>query len=149
MSRESFRRWLTREVGRLTRGDATASDAAATATHKAALLGLPELVREGQKIDATNQPGDALPFLASCIAACCQQEGPAGEKPLTVAEAASEAGVGLRTMYALCERGELDHYRVGAGRGTIRLKRSALTALPRKGTVKTAGRTTLEQLQAI
>ncbi|MGI8980556.1 MAG: helix-turn-helix domain-containing protein [Pirellulaceae bacterium] len=133
MSRESFRRWLTREIGRLDRGDSTACDAVATATRKAALLGLPELVRDGQKIDAANQPGDALPFLASCIAACCEQKGPLGERLLTVAEAAQEAGVGLSTMYALCDRGQIESVRIGQGRGTVRISKNALAGLRRKG----------------
>jgi excisionase family DNA binding protein len=148
MSKESFRRWCAREIGRLDRGDVQASEAVATATKKAALLGLPELVRSGQQLDAANQPGDALPFLASCIAACLEQAG--DDRPLTVAEAAAEAGIGLRTMYGLCERGEIDHHRIGAGRGTIRVNKKALAALQRQGSVNAKGsRTTLEQLQTI
>jgi excisionase family DNA binding protein len=85
----------------------------------------------GQQVDAANQPGDALPFLASCIAACLEQAG--DDRPLTVAEAAAEAGIGLRTMYGLCERGEIDHHRIGAGRGTIRVNKKALAALQRQG----------------
>jgi excisionase family DNA binding protein len=40
---------------------------------------------------------------------------------LTVAEAAEYAGVSRDTMYTACERGELQHARVG-GRRAIRVK---------------------------
>lgn len=142
MSKESFRRWCAREIGRLDRGDVQASEAVAAATRKAALLGMPELVRSGQQVDAANQPGQALPFLASCIAACLEQAG--DDRPLTVAEAAAEEGIGLRTMYTLCERGEIDHHRIGQGRGTIRINKKALVTLRRKGSSSGKGsRTTL------
>jgi len=40
---------------------------------------------------------------------------------LTVAEGAEYAGVSRDTIYTACERGELDHARIG-GRRAIRLK---------------------------
>lgn len=40
---------------------------------------------------------------------------------MTVAEVAAQLRVGLRTIYSLCESGELACYRIGSERGTIRI----------------------------
>lgn len=42
---------------------------------------------------------------------------------LTVAESASVLRVSERTIYGLCSSGKLRHTRIGAGRGTIRIRR--------------------------
>ena len=39
---------------------------------------------------------------------------------LSVKELARELGVSAKTVYALVERGEIPHYRIGVGRGTLR-----------------------------
>ena len=45
----------------------------------------------------------------------------AGADLMTVAEVAARLRVGLRTIYSLCESGELACYRIGSERGTIRI----------------------------
>jgi excisionase family DNA binding protein len=55
------------------------------------------------------------------------------EPPLTVAEAAHWLKVSPSTIYAMCAAGKLEHCRIGIGRGTIRIKKSALLALSEQG----------------
>jgi excisionase family DNA binding protein len=47
---------------------------------------------------------------------------------MTAKEAAARLEVGLSTVYLLCERGQLSHARIGAGRGTIRISEDDLRA---------------------
>jgi excisionase family DNA binding protein len=53
--------------------------------------------------------------------------------PLTVTEAAAWLKVSPSTVYALCQAGELDHFRVGLGRGSIRTNKKALLDYTQKG----------------
>ncbi|MFH9225932.1 helix-turn-helix domain-containing protein [Streptomyces lydicus] len=53
-----------------------------------------------------------------------EQAAPA--KPLKVKEVAAALGVDASTVYVAIRTGQLGAYRVGAGRGTIRIPRSAL-----------------------
>jgi excisionase family DNA binding protein len=41
---------------------------------------------------------------------------------LTVQQAADRLGVSGRTIYDLCDSGDLKHQRIGTGRGTIRIR---------------------------
>jgi excisionase family DNA binding protein len=52
---------------------------------------------------------------------------------LTVAEAAAHARISTGTIYALCSAGKIDHYRIGLGRGTIRIIKKALDVFLREG----------------
>lgn len=143
MTKESFHRWLKGEIRRLSCGDTTGTAAVTEAIRKAALSGLPDVVRAGQQTDEAS----ALPFLATCVAACVDST---PKDTLTVGEAAAKIGIGLSTMYAACERGAIEHTRIGKRRGTIRINANALTGLKRKGAAKVVShKTTLEQLQAI
>ncbi len=49
-----------------------------------------------------------------------EPEPPPGD--LSVAEAATKVGCSQRTIYRLCRDGGLPHYRVGVGRGVIRIR---------------------------
>lgn len=60
------------------------------------------------------------------------------EKLMTVVEAADLLSVSPRTVYALCAAGRLPHHRVGLGRGTIRLKPTALDRFLHQGLVEEA-----------
>ncbi|MFI6767280.1 helix-turn-helix domain-containing protein [Streptomyces sp. NPDC050355] len=53
--------------------------------------------------------------------------GPLGS-PLKVKDVAAALGVDVSTVYVAVRTGLLGSYRVGAGRGTIRIPRSALKA---------------------
>lgn len=57
---------------------------------------------------------------------------------LTVAEAAGELKVSPGTVYALCKAGKLEHFRIGLGRGTVRIHKKALSALLREGQKQTS-----------
>lgn len=46
--------------------------------------------------------------------------------PLKVKDVAVALDVNVQTVYALVKQGDLGSFRVGAGRGTIRIPRSAL-----------------------
>ena len=48
---------------------------------------------------------------------------------LTVKQAASRLGVSKSLIYQLCALGKLPHYRVGIGRGTIRVEEADLAAV--------------------
>ncbi|SHL74497.1 helix-turn-helix domain-containing protein [Streptomyces yunnanensis] len=50
----------------------------------------------------------------------------ASSKPYRVKEVASTLGVDISTVYAAIHEGQLVAYRVGSGRGTFRVPRSAL-----------------------
>ncbi len=67
-------------------------------------------------------PRDAVAVLSSLLATLQPVAGKPADAPLTVAEAAERYGIAKRTVYALCEDGQLAHHRVGTGRGTIRIK---------------------------
>ena len=71
---------------------------------------------------------------------------------MTVAEAAAYLRVSIGTIYSLCQNSRLEHFRIGLGRGTIRIKKEALDALLREGRQKpapaTARRVTLADLRA-
>jgi excisionase family DNA binding protein len=45
--------------------------------------------------------------------------------PLRVKDVAAALDVNVQTVYALVRQGDLPAYRVGAGRGTIRISRAA------------------------
>lgn len=47
---------------------------------------------------------------------------------LTVAEVAARLGVSRTCVYSLVESGRLRHYRIGLGRGAIRVSEEDLTA---------------------
>lgn len=70
---------------------------------------------------------------------------------LTVKEAAAYLRVGQGTVYALVNASRMEHYRIGLGRGTIRITKAALDALLREGRKQpapTPGRMTMEQFLA-
>lgn len=48
---------------------------------------------------------------------------------LTVKQAAQRLDVSKSLVYALCAEGRLKHYRVGIGRGTIRIDESDLSSV--------------------
>lgn len=48
---------------------------------------------------------------------------------ISVKEAAVRLGVSPSLVYALCASGRLNHYRVGVGRGTIRIEEADLAAV--------------------
>ncbi|MFC8273780.1 helix-turn-helix domain-containing protein [Streptomyces sp. NPDC057271] len=45
--------------------------------------------------------------------------------PLRVKDVATALGVNVQTVYVLVRQGDIASYRVGAGRGTIRISRAA------------------------
>jgi len=54
-----------------------------------------------------------------------------GGKVLTVKQAAKQVGVHKNTIYALVQAGRLRAYRVGVGRGTIRIDPTGLPGIMR------------------
>ncbi|MFI8962077.1 helix-turn-helix domain-containing protein [Streptomyces sp. NPDC053493] len=50
---------------------------------------------------------------------------PASVSPLRPKDVASALGVNVQTVYVLVRQGDLPAYRVGTGRGTIRISRAA------------------------
>jgi len=71
-------------------------------------------------------------------------------QPMTVQEAAAWLKVSPSTIYAMCANGQLDCFRVGVGRGSIRINKNALLALEREGGQKqTQHVVTLKQLRAL
>lgn len=55
---------------------------------------------------------------------------------LTVKQAAERLNVGAGTVYALCAGRKLEHVRVGAGRGTLRIEEQALQRFVQGATVR-------------
>ena len=70
---------------------------------------------------------------------------------LTVAEVAALLRVSTSVIYDLCAAGKLPHFRVGLGRGTIRIEKKALDSLLSEGVKRfePIGKMTIEQLEAI
>lgn len=60
-------------------------------------------------------------------------------KLLTVKETASILGVSLGSVYALVHSGQLDHRRIGTGRGTIRISEEDLEQYLEDSRVTTPG----------
>jgi excisionase family DNA binding protein len=58
---------------------------------------------------------------------------------LTIKQVAERLNVGLGTAYALCARRQLEHVRVGAGRGTLRVSEEALERFIEGATVRLEG----------
>lgn len=54
----------------------------------------------------------------------------------TVQEVADILRVSRATVYTLCAQGKLSHIRVGAGRGTIRIRQEDLDAFVAEATVQ-------------
>jgi len=48
--------------------------------------------------------------------------------PLTIGQAAERLNISRRTVYDLCRSGKLPHYRIGIGRGTIRIAADDIAA---------------------
>ncbi|QKZ22053.1 helix-turn-helix domain-containing protein [Streptomyces chartreusis] len=61
------------------------------------------------------------------LTAPAQKQDATGE-PLKVKDIAAALRVDSTTVYRLIDAGQLDAYRVGSGRGTIRVSRTAFTA---------------------
>ena len=57
------------------------------------------------------------------------------DRPLTVAQAADLLAVSTGTIYAACRSRQLAHFRLGLGRGAIRIERAALNAYKNRGYV--------------
>lgn len=55
---------------------------------------------------------------------------------LTVKQVAERLNVAVGTVYALCAAGKLEHVRVGAGRGTLRIEEEALQRFVQGATVR-------------
>lgn len=55
---------------------------------------------------------------------------------LTVQQAADRVGVSSRTIYDLCDSGDLKHQRIGTGRGTIRIRPANLDKCNRRSEQK-------------
>jgi excisionase family DNA binding protein len=71
-------------------------------------------------------------------------------QPLTVQEAAAWLKVSASTIYAMCSSGQLDCFRVGVGRGSIRINKNALVTLEREGGKKQSQHVvTLKQLRSL
>ncbi|WP_431192223.1 helix-turn-helix domain-containing protein [Rhodopirellula bahusiensis] len=64
---------------------------------------------------------------------------------ISVKELANSLGVFRKTIYALCERGDIPCCRIGTGRGTLRFNLSGRYGLRRKGReqIKSDRRSTL------
>lgn len=56
------------------------------------------------------------------------REGPVTSKKLTVGEAAERLSVSKQVVYLLCAERKLAHFRIGAGRGTIRIPEDSLAS---------------------
>ncbi len=59
---------------------------------------------------------------------------------LSVKQAAQRLNVSKSLVYALCAEGRLKHYRVGIGRGTIRIDESDLPSVRMEPALPTAHR---------
>ena len=55
---------------------------------------------------------------------------------MTVADAAKLLEIKPATVYALCAAGEIDHLRMGVGRGVIRIEPGAVEAYREKSRVR-------------
>lgn len=55
---------------------------------------------------------------------------------MKVADAAKLLEIKTSTIYALCAAGEIDHLRIGFGRGTIRIESEAVEAYRNRARVK-------------
>lgn len=93
------------------------------ASKRAAVEGLPVAVQACNTV----RPGPIGPkqcreILAACLAACPAEPEPVQDDLLTVAQAAEQFGIPLRTIYDLCNSGQLRHSRIGAGKGRVKIK---------------------------
>ena len=96
-----------------------------------ARAGFPQLHTIGLNTRNNDGPDAARNYLSRCLKALQPKRRRAAPSDLTsdsltVAQTASVARVGKRTIYKLCEDGRLPYRRVGTGRGTIRIKQSDL-----------------------
>lgn len=67
------------------------------------------------------------------------------EPPLTVQEAAHWLKTSTSTIYEMCSTGRLKSFRIGTGRGSIRINKNALLLLEQEGNVEQ--QTTYEVMQ--
>ena len=129
MTPTQFKNWLTDRLDELepTRGrPASATEAALIAECKqyAYDLGLHELAYTLPDTELVKTPLTAANQLKRCLAALeVPVERNGDSEYLSTKEAAAFANLGERTIYRLCESGELTHARVGRA---IRIKRSDL-----------------------
>jgi excisionase family DNA binding protein len=89
------------------------------ARRRAVAAGLPDagrLCRTGEALELTK----AQEILAACLAALPKRKQPK-DGPLTIKQAAKRFNIARRTLYRLCQDGEVKCSRLGAGRGTIRI----------------------------
>jgi excisionase family DNA binding protein len=96
-------------------------------THQKPLLNVLERIaaNQHQMIQKLDQLIESLhsPFAAGAV----QQKSPGALKPsepvlLTVKQAADQLGISTGTVFGLCASKKLRHLRLGAGRGTIRIR---------------------------
>ena len=77
--------------------------------------------------DATTESAER--FLGQLAAALCQEDQPRDaqrpRKPYTVKQVAAALGVSGSTVYRDIESGRLEAYRIGAGKGTLRIPHDA------------------------
>jgi excisionase family DNA binding protein len=78
-----------------------------------------------QYLSLTDNP-QAAATLELAHVTCDKRQTPAPGAPLTVMQAAELLNVSPNTVYQLCTHGQLRHQRIGAGRGTIRIRREDL-----------------------
>jgi excisionase family DNA binding protein len=119
------------------------------ARERALKLGLVELYTKSIPLNGLADPLNVKAFLAECIRTCLAPT--TDDDLLKVTNAAGRLNTSPRTVYRLCEKGELPHLHVGSGRGTIRIRSEDLAAFMRKAieTMNPTKRVTLEQLRAI
>lgn len=117
------------------------------AGERAMKLGLPELHAKSVPLLGVADPFAVKTFLAECVRICQPTKGE--DDLLTVASAADRLGVAPRTVYRLCDDGQLPHQHIGSGRGTIRIRPADLAALEKQTGAKPARRITLDQLRAV
>lgn len=123
---EDFRRWLQRALSELQAiaahperdlGDFDyARRIVRLAREHAIALRLPEAFQRCRV--SRPSPDDAIAVVLGCLAALPRDD----SADLTVAQAAERLNVAAKTVYDLCGSGKLAHHRIGAGRGTIRIK---------------------------
>jgi excisionase family DNA binding protein len=141
MTVNGFRRWLKAQTACFDDDSPVAAERAdetipviREAEEIAIELGLPEIARHCATVTTTML---ALPvarlILCECLAMLPENksESTAGDRPLTVREAAKLLHASTDTVYGLVARGELSHHRIGRGR-SIRFRLSDVEEYQRR-----------------